>query len=531
VKRITTPGIIVLSAVFFVLIDNFAFFRDVVEVYPLSRENLGFLASLILVLTSIMIILLTLVSSKYTLKPFLILAFAGSSIAGYFMNNYNVIIDQTMIQNIVATNVKEAFELFSVKLVLYILFLGLIPSLWICWVKVKPRVWKVELISRVKLVAISLVLITSSVFIFSKFYTSFLREHKPLRYRTNPTYAIYSIGKYVHAKFKDRYIQFNHVGEDAKIPVADVDRELIIVVIGEAARADRFSLNGYARETNPLLKKEDIISLRNVHSCGTSTEVSVPCMFSIYNRNNYSAKKGRSTENLLDVLSHAGVNILWRENNSDSKGVALRVPYENYKTPQKNPICDEECRDEGMLEGLQTYINSRSRGDILIVLHQMGNHGPAYYQRYPKSFEKFKPTCQTNQLNECSNEAINNAYDNAILYTDYFLSKTIRLLKQNDGRFETAMIYMSDHGESLGEKGLYLHGIPYFIAPDEQTHIAALLWLGDHFKTQRQLLKRKVHREYSHENLFHTVLGLLEINTSLYEKRKDIINSNESALK
>jgi len=526
VKSITTPGIIVLSAVFLVLFDNLAFFKGVVEVYPLSLKNIGFLASLTLVLTSVLVILLTLVSSKYTLKPFLILTFLGSSIAGYFMNNYNVIIDQTMIQNIVATNAKEAFELFSIELVLYILFLGLIPSLWVCWVKVKPRVWKVELISRVKLVAISLILIISSVFIFSKFYTSFLREHKPLRYRTNPTYAIYATGKYIHAKFKDRYIQFKLIGKDANIPAADIDRELIIVVIGEAARADRFSLNGYARETNPLLKKEDIISLRNVTSCGTSTEVSVPCMFSFYGRKQYSEKKGKSTENLLDLLKHAGVSILWRENNSDSKGVALRVPYENYKTPQKNPICDEECRDEGMLEGLQTYIDSRSRGDILIVLHQMGNHGPAYYKRYPKSFEKFKPTCQTNQLNECSNEAINNAYDNAILYTDYFLSKTIALLKRNDSRFETAMIYMSDHGESLGEKGLYLHGIPYFIAPDEQKHIAALFWLGDHFKAQRQLLKKKADRTYSHDNLFHTVLGLLEINTSVYDKRKDIVNSD-----
>jgi len=525
-RRITIPGIIVLSAVFFVLFGNFAFFKNVIEVYPVSLKNIGFLASLMLVLTCIMVILLTLVSSKYTLKPFLVLAFVGSSIAGYFMNNYSVIIDQTMVRNIVATNAGEAFELFSIKLVLYILVLGLIPSSWICWVEIKPRAWKVEWISRLKLVGISLILIIFSVFIFSKFYTSFLREHKSLRYRTNPTYAIYSIGKYIHAKFQDPYIQFNHAGVDAKIPAADIDRELIIVVIGEAARADRFSLNGYARETNPLLKKEDIISLRNVSSCGTSTEVSVPCMFSIYGRNRYTEKKGKATENLLDVLSHAGVNILWRDNNSDSKGVALRVQYEDYRRPDKNPICDEECRDEGMLEGLQAYIDSRSRGDILIVLHQMGNHGPAYYKRYPKSFEKFKPTCQTNQLNECSSEEINNAYDNAILYTDYFLSKTVKLLKQNDDRFETAMIYISDHGESLGEKGLYLHGIPYFIAPDEQKHVAALFWLGDHFERERQLLKRKVHGEYSQDNLFHTVLGLLEINTSLYDKGKDILNSD-----
>ena len=248
-------------------------------------------------------------------------------------------------------------------------------------------------------------------------------------------------------------------------------------------------------------------------------------MFSIYNRNSYSREKGKSTENLLDVLKHAGVNILWRDNNSDSRDVALRVRYEDYRKPDNNPVCDEECRDEGMLEGLQEYIDGQTQGDILIVLHQMGNHGPAYYKRYPKSFEKFKPTCQTNQLDECSNEEINNAYDNAILYTDYFLRKAIQLLKQNDAKFETAMIYLSDHGESLGEKGLYLHGLPYIIAPDTQKNIAVVFWFGDSYAKQKILLRDKINREYTHENLFHTVLGLLEVNTSLYDKKKDIINS------
>ncbi len=527
-KRITTAGLIVISAVFLVLFDNFAFFRDVTEVYPPSWDNIWFLASLAVVLTCVIILLLALVSSKYTFKPFLILTLLVSSIASYFMNNYNVVIDHTMIQNIFATNLKEAAELFSFKLILYFLFLGLLPSLWVCRVEVRRGTLKAEFISRLKIATISLAAIFFCILIFSKFYTSFLREHKPLRYRTNPTYSLYSLGKYFNIKFKDRNIELKSIGEDAKIPETDTDRELIILVIGEAARADRFSLNGYPRETNSLLKKEDVVSMRNVHSCGTSTDVSVPCMFSIYDRSSYSEKKGKSTENLLDVINHAGkVSILWRENNSDSKGVALRVQYEDYRKSDKNPICDEECRDEGMLVGLQNYIDNHSKGDILIVLHQMGNHGPAYYRRYPKSFEKFKPTCQTNELNKCTNEEINNAYDNAILYTDYFLYKVIGLLKQNDKRFETAMIYISDHGESLGEKGLYLHGLPYFIAPDAQKHIATLFWLGKDFNEQKKSLKHKVNKKYTQNNLFHTILGLLEINTSLYDKNKDIICSNE----
>jgi lipid A ethanolaminephosphotransferase len=336
--------------------------------------------------------------------------------------------------------------------------------------------------------------------------------------------VLYSLGKYVNGKFKDRSIALRRIGQDARIPPTDTDRELIIVVVGEAARADRFSLNGYPRETNPLLKKEDVISLTNVQACGTSTEVSVPCMFSMYARDSYSEKKGAATENVLDVLRHAGVSILWRENNSDSKGVALRVQYEDYRKPERNPICDVECRDEGMLEGLQSYIDGQNRGDILIVLHQMGNHGPAYYKRYPKSFEKFRPTCRTNQFDECSREAIGNAYDNALLYTDYFLSKTIGLLKRNDRRFETALIYIGDHGESLGEKGVYLHGLPYLIAPDAQKRVAAILWLGNDFQTQKKWLKNRTGQGYSHENLFHTLLGLMEVDTAVYDKKKDILN-------
>ena len=273
VKGITTASIVVISAVFLVLFNNVAFFRDVVKVYPVSWVNIGFLASLAVVFTCVIILLLVLVSSRYTFKPILILILLLSSVASYFMNNYGVVIDHTMIQNIFTTNVKEATELFSFKLVLYILFLWLLPALWVYGVKVRYGTWKSEFISRLKVVAISLAVILFSLLLFSKFYTSFIRENAQLRHQTNPTYSLYSMCKYINNKFKDRIIELMPIGKDAKIPVTDTDRELIILVIGEAARMDRFSLNGYPRETNPLLKKEDVISMKNVHSCGTTTEV------------------------------------------------------------------------------------------------------------------------------------------------------------------------------------------------------------------------------------------------------------------
>ena len=247
-------------------------------------------------------------------------------------------------------------------------------------------------------------------------------------------------------------------------------------------------------------------------------------MFSNIGRESYSDRKAHTTENLLDVLRHAGVQILWRDNNSDSKGVALNVPYTSFRSAETNAVCDIECRDEGMLIGLQDYINKQKTGDILIVLHQMGNHGPAYYKRYPPAFERFKPVCKTSQLENCTREEISNAYDNAILYTDYFLSKVIALLKNNTKNFETAMFYMSDHGESLGENSLYLHGLPYVMAPDAQKHVGAILWFGESFHIDRPALRAKLARPYSHDNLFHTVLGLFEVDTDVYDKKKDIVH-------
>ena len=262
-----------------------------------------------------------------------------------------------------------------------------------------------------------------------------------------------------------------------------------------------------------------------MYSCGTTTAVSVPCMFSLLERRNYNDSKAKSTENVLDVLSHAGVKVLWRDNNSSSKGVADRVTYEDYRNSKMNTICNGECRDEGMLVGLQDFVDLQVNGDIVIVLHQMGNHGPAYFKRYPPVFEKFKPVCATNQLEKCRKEDVGNAYDNAILYTDYFLAQTIGFLKQNDNNFQTALIFMGDHGESLGEGGLYLHGIPYFIAPDAQKHVAAFMWFGQQSRERvdaHQLIE-VASQDFSHDHLFHTLLGLMQIRTTVYDKDLDIL--------
>ncbi|WP_368029978.1 phosphoethanolamine transferase [Arcobacter sp. s6] len=531
-KKFSQLKLIFISAIFFTLFFNFSFLKNILNTYSFEGLNIVYICSVAILLISALILLFTLFSSRYTTKPILIITLIISSFTAYFMDTYHVVIDDGMIRNSMQTNLSESSDLFSLKLVIYVCLLGLLPSYIVYKMKIDYKPLKKELFSKLKTIFLSLIVILIIIFSFSKFYTSFFREHKPLRYHVNPIYWIYSIGKYMIASNSGPII-VKTVGEDAKIQKEASDNEvekteLIIMVVGEAARANRFSLNGYEKETNPLLKKEEIINFPNMYSCGTSTAESVPCMFSIFDKADYDYKKGISTENVLDVLTHTKyVNVLWRDNNSDSKGNALRVDFEDFRTSKSNTICEEdgECRDEGMLVGLDEYIKKHKGEDILIVLHQMGNHGPAYYKRYPKEFEKFTPICKTNQLEQCTQEEVSNAYDNAILYTDYFLSKVINFLKPYSNDYETAMLYMSDHGESLGENGIYLHGLPYFMAPDEQKHIGALLWVGGEMKEDIDLAKLSTYKdkEFSQDNLFHTLLGLFEVETKVYKKEMDIL--------
>ena len=523
---LTSNTLIALVAVFLVASGNLSFFGKVLTAYPLATGNALALASLAAMLVGSTLLLLALTCFGRTTKPVLIGILLLASLAAHFMDSYGVVINDDMLQNAAQTNLAEAGDLLNFRLLGYFVMLGVLPAIAIARLPLRWRGIRVEAIARGKLLAAVVLLMVGTVLAFGGFYASFLREHKSLRSYANPGYFIYSAIKYSTGSLAVKSRQaLTSIGADAQIPASDVERELFILVIGETARADRFSLNGYARDTNPQLRQANAISFSNFRACGTSTAVSVPCMFSLLGMDKFDTKKGAAQENLLDVLTHAGVNVLWLDNNSDSKDVALRVPYQSYKSPEINPLCDPECRDVGMLSALQKHIDAQPRGDIFIVLHQMGNHGPAYFKRYPPEFEKFKPACQSADLSLCSREEIGNAYDNAILYTDFFLGKVIELLKMNDNKFETALLYVSDHGESLGENGVYLHGLPPAIAPDAQLHVPAILWLGSGFKdVDFSALRRKSGTRFTHDNIAHTVLGAMEIGTSVYRPELDMLD-------
>jgi len=518
---------IILAALFIMLTGNLSLFKRLLEIYPLTLGNLPFLLSLTVFFTLATMLFFLLISygraTRWVLAFFLI----ASSQAAYYMDQYSVVIDTVMLDNIAQTDLREAAGLFNMNLVIRTCLLGLIPA-WLA-LRYKPVIhsFKAELKSRVLLLLVLIIALFAVVAPFTAGYASFIREHKMTRMFANPIYFTYSGILYAAQKFKStKVIALKRTATDTVEIGKKYKNELIILVVGETARADRFSLNGYTKETNPELSKQDVISMTNVSSCGTSTGESVPCMFSNMTRKHFDREEALHIENALDVLYEHGVQILWRDNNSDSKGVAVRMQYEDFKSPTLNPVCDEECRDIGMLSGLDKFIASKGSKDILIVLHQMGNHGPEYYRRYPKEFEKFTPTCKNSDLKNCTPQEINNAYDNAILYTDFFLSKVIEFLKKYDGQYETAMLYVSDHGESLGEHGMYLHAAPYILAPKEQTHIPAIVWMGQRFDYKIDQLKP--YRDYplSHDDLFCMLLVGFEMDSKTCEARRNILFEN-----
>ena len=506
--------IIFFTAAYFVIFVNFTFFTKLNEFANAENNSLivftaPFILFLILVFALNVISLLT---YKYTFKALLIVLITTAAISSYFMNTFSTVIDKDMIANVFQTDKAEAFDLVTLKLIAYILFLCILPSMLLARYKIEYKSYKREVLNRLFVIFAVLLLVGASYMTFSKNYSSFFRNHGELRYYLNPSYPIYSFVKFVKREFQVPKTIIP-IANDANIKQTDSKKRLFVFVVGETARAANFSLNGYERDTNPLLREQDVLSMENFYSCGTATAVSLPCMFSKFGKNGYDEDK-KYFENLVDVINKSGVRVIWRDNNSGrSKGVADRIKNAQYFGGEKF--------DEVMLEDLQQSIDT-SYEDTFIVLHQEGSHGPTYYKRYPDEFKKFKPTCDRQDLEKCTQEEIVNTYDNTILYTDYLLDKTIKFLKNNDSKYETFMMYVSDHGESLGENGIYLHGLPYAIAPDFQKHIPAVFYFGNDMKQKKEILKNSKLNEYSHDNIFHTFLGLFGIETKEYDNNLDL---------
>lgn len=478
---------------------------------------------------------LCMVSFRFVLKPVLLVLFMLAASASYFIDRYGIAIDASMLQNVFETDVREAKDLLSFNLFLTIGLLGVFPSILVCRIKVQYPSMVRALPANAGVLLISAFIATVLLMLFFKTLAPTVRENRQMRFLLTPTNVIHASKTLVRRKF-EKPLVVTPLGTDAskgKMWAGEKRRTVTVIVVGETARAMNFSLNGYGRETNPRLsKQEGLINFTQVQSCGTATAVSLPCVFSGFARENYSEGKARSQEGLLDVITYAGIDVLWRNNNSGCKGVCDRVYYEDLSRPKPgDPLCNtDECYDERLLQGLPGVIRNAKR-DIVIVLHQKGSHGPAYRNRYPAEFQRFGPVCTTNEVGKCSRASIVAAYDNTIAYTDYFLSKTIDLLRTAgaEENVDTAMLYFSDHGESLGEKNMYLHGAPYVMSPEEQRHVPMMLWLDDRyserFGIKRECLASRREQKYSHDNVFHSVLGMMNIKTKVYKPELDMFDA------
>ncbi len=530
--RISTLTLI--TALLLSSFDNSVFFTAVFTAVN-KTQTIGwdFKLALYLCLTALFCILLSLIGFKALFKPLSMLFIVTAAGISYFMTAYGVIIDVDMIQNAAETDTKEVLELLNFSMLWHIALLGILPAylLYICPVNYLS-IGK-ELAQRGIVIAIAGSVLGGLVFVYYKDFALTLRNNHGLRYLINPNYPVYSLVKYLK-RTDTPPAQLLRIAEDAQqkpIPAANGKKSLVILVVGETARARNFALNGYARPTNAMLSQLDIINFNNTYSCGTATAASVPCMFSHLDKEHYSDKEAKQYENLLDVLQRTGVNVLWRDNNSGCKGVCDRVPTEKLENLKLQDVCStEECYDAVLLHELDNFIQQQ-QGDTLVVLHQKGSHGPAYYKRHPADFTKFTPECQSEQVQDCPQEQIANAYDNTIAYTDYFLAEAIKLLQRHASQFNTALWYMSDHGESLGENGIYLHGLPYFMAPDEQIHVPFILWLSpevqQNLPVNAECLKQRSGQRYSHDNIFHSILGLFKVQTALYQADADVLAACE----
>ena len=489
--------------------------------------------------------LLSLLAWPRFIKGLLAMLLLSAGALAHFIGSYGIVFDPTMVVNIVQTDVRETRDLLSWRLLASTALLGALPAWWLLRRPAAPRQAFSKRLAG-NLAGLGLGLVATVLLALSVFaeLSSTMRNHKTLRYMVTPLNAVYSVSSAVlHGQAAPGGLPAV-IGADAHLlPRADGAKPpLLLLVVGETARAMNFSLNGYARPTNPeLATLPGLVSLRQVSSCGTSTAASLPCMFSPLGRTAFGDVKG-TQENLLDVLQRAGLAVLWLDNQSGCKGLCDRVPNSSTaKLPQGAALLPaglchkdelgEECFDEALLHALDKRIAAldpgRVKRGVVLVMHQMGSHGPAYFKRSPPDLKPFQPECRSNALQECPREQVINGYDNTIATTDRLLARSIAWLQTQASRFDPGLLYVSDHGESLGENGLYLHGMPYAMAPDEQTHVPMLLWLPQDGGLAASLkpgcLQALRDKPASHDNLFHTAMGWMGVRADVYKPEWDLL--------
>ncbi len=464
-------------------------------------------------------------------RPVLALGLILGAVASHFQDRLGVVIDRDMLQNAVNTTGNESRHLMTWDFLSHLVLFGLIPAGLVLWTRAKPMAWWKHALHYPVAIALSLAVFAGAIMTDYRTFSSMFREQREITSSVLPLTPIAGAVRLAKQTLVTSTLVAEPIGQDARKGArlaAAGKPTLTLVVVGETARAQNWSLGSYDRPTNPELARRDIVYLDNVTSCGTSTAVSMPCMFAHYGMENHSQTASRSYQNLLDLFSQTGFDVQWFDNNTGSLGVAARIPETRFQLSDSPEACAMgECTDMVFLPTLDKLLSSITK-DTVIVYHQIGSHGPAYYMRYPESFRPFPDDCRSSDFGKCRPEQIVNAYDNTIAYTDLFLATLIDRMAAQD-RVAASMLYVSDHGESLGEGGIYLHAAPYFMAPEVQTRVPMVLWTSPAYRAamgldQACVKTRAAERagHVSHDTVFHTLLGLADVETALHNPDLDL---------
>lgn len=491
-----------------------------------ERAGAGTLVAFTAAVFAFNAILLGLIVNRWTVRmvlPALLVLHAGAS---YFAWAYGVVIDTSMMRNVLVTDMREAREYLVPGLGWCVLLLGVVPAVAVAWMPLRRTPLAQAAATRALWLLGAVCLLLLSLVVAYDSLASLMRGHKHVRYLIAPANVLVSTARALgEPRRRGPPVTISHRVSQA--PHAPGSRpHVLVLVVGETVRAGNWGLNGYARQTTPELARRAVVNFADVTACGSSTEVSLPCMFSMQGRHEYDAADIARSESLLHVLQRAGVDVLWRDNQTGCKGVCDGLAFESFRSARDPAFCTlKGCRDEILLRGLKARL-SATRRDTVIVLHPLGNHGPAYFRRYPAELRRFTPDCRSPDLSRCTRQEIVNAYDNAVLATDRLLARTIDILATVP-QVDSAMLFVSDHGESLGEGGLYLHGLPYPIAPDTQLKVPMVMWVSPGMRTSRGIdlacMRRRAAQPAEHDNLFHTVMGLLEVHATPYQRSHDMI--------
>ena len=518
----TTNKLLLVITAYFTLVFNYPFLSEFMgAIIELEQFNVLFLLSVPFLLGSLLLIVFSVLALPMIFKPVFITITLTSALVFYAALHYGTVFDYGMIQNSVETDQAEAFSYLNIQSVIHFCVLGLLPALFIARTKIVPQSYSQAAFARLKLFAGAFIVLLTIVFFFYQDYAAVGRNNSHVKKFINPTQYLYSGAKYIKYNYLESEIPFKTL-DIAPIDASPTEHEVMVFVLGETARAQNFSSNGYSKNTNQYTSKYEITSFENMFSCGTATAVSVPCMFSLMTRDNFERRHADKQQNVLDLIQLAGFDVQWISNNG-CKNVCDRIPTINIDLSQSNPLCDGHyCQDETLLLPLEQKLASLSTNKTVIVLHMMGSHGPTYFKRYPKEHRKFTPDCDRSDIQNCSSEQLINTYDNTIVYTDFVLSKVIEQLEKLPKKYKTSMLYVSDHGESLGESGVYLHGLPYSFSPQQQRHIPMLLWSNNNQHQTRCVKQQAKNQKFSHDNLFHSLLGWLSISSTAYQRQLDI---------